>query len=208
MRKGETLPEIFIGVDSKNFEINALLHKNVLVSGNSNSGKTLLLTRLAEAYIEEGVPLILLDTVYEHKGKSLIAHFEQYNKISAEFDEDNVDYAKIGEGLKSAKPVVAINLSKSLEASNAEGIEESIRKAIRANHINRCGSIIKSIVDQACAKGLVIISDEVDYPKVVLDFLLGNKSLNLVMVPNELKYDANFDIMIVAERPHVTVNNL
>mgnify|MGYP001626156184 CR=1 FL=1 len=204
------MPEILSKVDSKNFEVKALLYKNVLISGDFDSGKTLLLKRLAEEYIREGVPLILIDTVYEHKSKSLIAYFELNDAISAKFDGSNIDYATVREVLTSSKPVVAINLSSSLEASNVPGIEESLRKAIRNDHLQKCGNIAKLVVEQVPpGKMIVIISDEVDYPEPILKLLLSNKSIILIMVPNELSYSAaDFDVWLTTERPKSKVKDL
>jgi len=204
------VPEILSKVDSKNFEVKALLYKNVLISGDFDSGKTLLLKRLAEEYIREGVPLILIDTVYEHKSKSLIAYFELNDAISAKFDGSNIDYATVREVLTSSKPVVAINLSSSLEASNVPGIEESLRKAIRNDHLQKCGNIAKLVVEQVPpGKMIVIISDEVDYPEPILKLLLSNKSIILIMVPNELSYSAaDFDVWLTTERPKSKVKDL
>ena len=115
---GVMMEKILLGVNSKDFDVKQILHKNVLVIGDPNSGKTLLLEKIAYAYMEASIPVVLLDTTCYHKGKSLIYNLEASNSIQL-FNEKNLDYEKIGDLLRSSKPIVAIDLSDSLEISLA-----------------------------------------------------------------------------------------
>jgi len=189
------MAEVILNADAEKKNINSLTRKNVLVLGEHDHGKTLLLKRIARHYLENNIPVIVLDTVYQHEGKSLAHSIKKEFAPMAKMVETNSE-EDIAILLNQGNRLILINLSDEIEESNRVKNSE-LRRLLRKNAFEKCDKILNDAVQAAKGKEIAIIGDEVDYSMQSLTAAFEMKNIHIVLVPNEQNYlTVPFDVII------------
>jgi len=189
------MAEVILNADAEKENINSLTRKNVLVLGEHGYGKTLLLKRIARHYLENNIPVIVLDTVYQHEGKSLAYSLKNEFAPMVKMAETNSE-EDIARLLNQENRLVLINLSNEIEESNRVKNSE-LRRLLRKNAFEKCDKILNDVVQAAKGKEIAIIGDEVDYSMQSLAAAFEMKNIHIVLVPNEQNYlTVPFDVTI------------
>jgi len=189
------MAEVILNADAEKKNINSLTRKNVLVLGEHGHGKTLLLKRIACHYLENNIPVIVLDTVYQHEGKSLAHSIKKEFAPMAKMVETNSE-EDIARLLNQGNRLILINLSDEIEESNRVKNNE-LRRLLRKNAFEKCDKILNNVVQAAKGKEIAIIGDEVDYSMQSLTAAFEMKNIHIVLVLNEQNYlTVPFDVII------------